>query len=606
MKNLLLALIAFSAVAVFAGDNDRFKVRNLQMNSEESDMGATFFNGKVVYASTGDINTVVKRKWDRSNLGYYDLYIGEPGGAGEIVKPKYFNRTFNMKFNEGPASFNMDGDFMAFTMNYYENKVNKTLKIMTSQLVDGKWEDAIHVPFNNPDYSVGHPSLTLDATTMYFVSDMPGGYGGTDIYRVTRNEDGTWGRPQNMGEKVNTSANEQFPFIHRDGLLFFASDRAGGLGGLDIYYANLFGGSAAEHLDAPINSPLDDFSFVLSTDQYSGYFSSNRDGGQGADDIYAFTNNEKFISISFIKGVVADKQGNIIEGAIVSLVDKGGAEVATFETKKDGAFNFSVNPNEPYQLVVQKPSYFPTIEKVAEVPVSTEVVVNPILDRDPSISLLGVVTDRDTGKPIPGAKVKIIDIDSGKEVELNANNNGIFTQKLEEKRLNEKLNYNLRIESEGYLTISVNYNRLLDREGQYDLNVELDLMLEKIKIGETKLEDIIDIKPIFWDLGSATVREDAKQELNKIVQALNDNPNMYIELGSHTDSRGSSADNMKLSDRRAKAAADYIKTKITNADRITGKGYGETQLINGCKDGVNCSDQDHQANRRTEFKITRF
>jgi outer membrane protein OmpA-like peptidoglycan-associated protein len=606
MKHLLIATFLLASTGLFAGDNDRFKVRHLEMNSEESDIAPMFYNGKVVFASSRDINTVVKRVWDKTNLGYYDLFIGEPGGAGEIVKMKYFNRKFNAKYNEGPASFNKDGDFIAFTQNYYESKKVKTLKIMTSQLVEGKWEDPIHVPFNNPDYNVGHPTLTLDGSTMYFVSDMPGGYGGSDIYSVSRNEDGTWGRPKNMGDQVNSAGNEMFPFIHRDGLLFFASDREGGMGGLDIYMTNVFGGNRVEHLDAPVNSPADDFSFILSTDQYSGYFASNREGGAGSDDLYAFTNSEKFVNISFIKGVVADMNGNIMDGATVSLMDNNGAEVKVIETDKNGKFEFNVDPNTPYSLVVQKDTYFPTIEKVQGVEVSETAIVSPILDKNPNISLLGVVTDRESGKPVSEAKVKLINIDSGEEVDLTANNNGIFTQKLAGKKLNDRINYNVRIEADGYLTLAVNYNRLVDREGQYDLNAEIDLKLEKVKIGETKLEDVIDIQPIFWDLGSAKVRVKAMRELDKIVAAMEDNPKMEIELGSHTDSRGSAASNMSLSDRRAKAAADYIKSRITNPGRITGKGYGESRLVNECKDGVNCSEEQHQENRRTEFRITKF
>ena len=189
---------------------------------------------------------------------------------------------------------------------------------------------------------------------------------------------------------------------------------------------------------------------------------------------------------------------------------------------------------------------------------------------------------------------------------MTSNANGMFTKKLEEKRLNERINYNLRVEAEGYLSVSVNYSRVLDREGQYDVNAEVDLKLEKVTVGQTKLEDIVDVNAIFWDLGSYQVRPDAAIELDKIVQAMENNPNVHIELGSHTDSRGSDKANAQLSEQRAKAAAEYIKSKITNPDRITYKGYGETRLINKCKDGVNCSEAEHQANRRTEFKITKF
>ncbi len=607
MKFKIILLFLVVSNVVFAADNDRFKVRNLEMNSEESDIAPVYYNGRVVYASSRDLNTDVKRVWSRTGLGYYDLYIGDPGGAGELIKTRYFNRKINMKYNEGPVSFNREGDFMAFTQNYYESKKIMKLKIMTSSNQDGNWDEPIHVPFNNPDYNVGHPALSHDATVMYFASDMPGGYGGTDIYKVTRNDDGTWGRPQNMGDKINTSGNEVFPFIHRDGLLFFSSDGHPGMGGLDVFVAHVSRGvGEVEHLDAPVNSSADDFSFILSSDQYSGYFSSNREEGKGSDDIYSFTNNKKFVNIAFLKGLVADNNGAIVQNAKVSLMDAEGAEVAVLDSDGNGAFNFDIDPNKPYQLVVQKEGFFPKIQNISELAVSEERNLNITLDKDPSISLLGVVTDKKTGAPISNAKVKLIDIDSGSEEVITANSNGIFSKKLQEKRLNEKINYNLRVEAEGYLSVSVNYNRLLDREGQYDLNVEVDLKLEKIKIGETKLEDIVEVNSIFWDLGSFKVRPDAAVELDKIVEAMNNNPNVHIELGSHTDSRGSDKQNLELSEARAKASAEYIKSKISNPERITYRGYGETQLKNKCKDGVKCSEEEHQENRRTEFRITKF
>ncbi len=300
VKGLLLGLVCLAQFSAIAGDDGgRFDIRNLEMNSEESDFGPAFFNGRLVFASSRDINTIDKRRWDGNDRDYYDLFVANPGGAGELQDLKYFKRKLNKKFNEGPASFDKDAKFMVFTQNQYDRDEVKTLKIVTSNYEDGKWSDPIDVPFNHPDYNVGQPSLSLDGKTLYFTSDMPGGFGGTDIYKVNRNEDGTWGRPVNLGDKVNSTKNEMFPFIHREGMLFFASDKIGGLGGLDIYMANVFGTIGdITHLDAPVNSPADDFSFILSTDQYSGYFASNRDGGKGSDDIYYFTNKEKFANIS--------------------------------------------------------------------------------------------------------------------------------------------------------------------------------------------------------------------------------------------------------------------------------------------------------------------
>ncbi|MBL1279257.1 MAG: OmpA family protein [Fluviicola sp.] len=607
MKKIILGLLVLSSLNALAGEDERFKIRNLEINSEESDFGPTFFNGQIVFASSRDVNTVVKRKWDGNNLEYYDLFITDPGGAGELQNVKYFNKKRNKKYNEGPASFNNASDFMVYTQNQYDNKEVLTLKIVTSRLIAGKWSKPQNVPFNHPDYSVGQPSLSGDGMTLYFTSNMPGGYGGTDIYSVNRNEDGTWGRPLNMGSKINTAGNEMFPFIHKEGILFFSSDGHNGMGGLDIYAAQTYGGvSDVKALEAPINSPADDFSFIISSDQYSGYFSSNREGGKGSDDLYYFINSEKFANVSFLQGVVTDVNGTPLSDAEVRVLGSNGQEISKVLTNSKGEYQFNVDPNTTYQVATDLESYYSSIEKIPTIEASQEYTRNITLNKDFGISILGIITDSKTNQPIGNAKIFLVDLSTGEEEEYTTTSAGSFLKKLEGAKLNDKLNYMIKIVAEGYLSKSSKYDKIINTPGQYKISDEVDLSMELITEGETNLEDLIDVRPIYFDLGKYIIRPDAALELDKIVKVMNENPSMEVELGSHTDSRGSDATNLSLSDKRAKASADYIKGKISNPNRITGKGFGESQLINRCKNGVRCSEKEHQENRRTEFKIIKI
>ncbi|MCH2229942.1 MAG: OmpA family protein [Crocinitomicaceae bacterium] len=603
MKNLILASVLIYSGFLLAGDDERFKISNLELNTEHSDIGPTFFHEHVVYASTRDKNTFVKRIWETNNLPYFDLQIASQTYGGELEDSKYFKRGFNKKYNEGPASFTKDGKLLAFTQNHYDAKGVKKLNIVTSRYDEKGWTEPHLVAFNNPAYSVGHPSLSKDGSIMFFASDMPGGFGGTDIYMVQKTDEG-WGIPQNLGGKINTAGNEMFPYIHKDGMLFFSSNgHTGGLGGLDVYVAHLEGD--VEHLEAPVNSSADDFSFIITSDHSSGYFCSNRDGGKGNDDIYYFTNSKKFEIVNYIKGIVTDINGKIMNNTKVYLRDNEGNEIANTTTGTDGAYIFNLEGNRMYQLTTKKDLYFDTEEGFSTIK-ETQIVKDLKITKDPGISLAGLVTDKVTGKPIPNARVKIIDKSTGAAKKINTDAKGKFISGIENKSLQERLNYEILIEADGYLNISRPYERLLDKEGVYDLAVESDLRMDKINEGVTKLEDLIEVKPIYFDLGKSTIRPDASVELDKIVKVMNENPTLGIELGSHTDSRGTAATNIRLSDERAKASAEYIKSRINNPERIYGKGYGESQIKNRCTDGVKCSESEHEQNRRTEFKIVKI
>jgi outer membrane protein OmpA-like peptidoglycan-associated protein len=216
-----------------------------------------------------------------------------------------------------------------------------------------------------------------------------------------------------------------------------------------------------------------------------------------------------------------------------------------------------------------------------------------------------LITDKKTSQSLDSVKMTITDNMTGLTETFLTGPTGDYRKAVADKKLSERGSYNFTLEREGYLSKTLTYNIVFDKEGTYNVHSDLDISLEKIEVGED-LSKIIDIKPIYFDVNKSDIRPDAALELDKIVKVMNENPNMMVELGSHTDSRGSATSNASLSERRAQASAAYIKARITNPERITGKGYGETRLFNECADGVECSKEKHQENRRTEFIIVRL
>jgi outer membrane protein OmpA-like peptidoglycan-associated protein len=441
---------------------------------------------------------------------------------------------------------------------------------------------------------------------------MPGGKGETDIYRVAINSDGSLGTPENLAGNVNTEGKEMFPFVDKNGNLFFASDGHIGLGGLDVFYAPADGkGSFGKLVNPgmPLNSSYDDFGFVLDDESQSGYLSSNRPGGKGDDDIYFAKMLRPLKPVYMLKGIAREKgSGAILAGAIIVLKDNSGKAIDTVVTGIDGSYAFPVEPKLNYSLGGTKEKYFDAAVSLNtnELGEKTELLKDIDLDKDPGLSLYVTVKDKATGLPLDSVKIKILDNMTGGEFGNTVTSTaGDYRNPISGKKIGDRLSYNVSMERNGYLAKTVTLNTPIEKEGE----IRLDENLDKIAVG-LDLAKIIDIKPIYFDLGKHAIRPDAAIELDKIVKVMNENPNMVVELGSHTDCRSSAASNMALSDRRAKASAEYIKKRITNPERIYGKGYGETQLTNGCEcEGAvksTCSEEEHQENRRTEFKIIKM
>lgn len=605
---LVLSILFLSCSQLFAGGDDRFKINNLKINNEHSEIGASYFqHGRVVFASTRPSSRPVSREWRQSKLPFYDMYISNIIDKTELDEPKLLAWDINQEFNEGPATFSADGEFMVFTSTTYDFKGVKRLKLVSSVVNSKGWGAPVELPFNNVSYSVGHPSLSYDGRTMYFASDMPGGFGGVDLYKVSRTEEGVWGYPVNLGAKINTKDNDMFPYIHNDGLLFFSSNGRGGLGGLDVFVANMSTGSATVNaLPAPVNSAGDDFSFILAEDQKTGFFSSNREGGQGDDDLYSFTNSEPFKSAINVSGTVSDMAGKPVVGSKVQLLDEVGNILATLECEEGCPYKFDLEAGKKYSIIASKDGYNTSTELITVLEGDSQIKRDIKLSKDVKMALVGKVTDNATGMSIPNAKVTVFDNITKKPTIYTTDANGGFRHVLTDKQIGSNANFDIKLEADKYLSITSPYKRVLDREGDYNLTLETNLKMDKIQSGISRLEDLIHIKQITYALNSWEIRPEAALELDKIVAVMNINPTMEIELGSHTDSQGPDDKNLLLSNARAQSATDYIRARISNPERIYGKGFGESKIINRCKNNVKCTDLEHEKNRRTEFTIIKM
>lgn len=420
-----------------------------------------------------------------------------------------------------------------------------------------------------------------------------------DLY-ISYFENGKWSIPVSISHRINSGFDEDGPALSRDGnTLYFSSKGHNSSGGYDFYVSYKVNGewTPPVNMGYPMNSAGDDIYISWTSDGRGGFFSSNRVGGFGGMDIYSFELVRKTVT-----GTTRDKEGNILAGASVVIKDDASGVEIHGTSDEMGRYTFLVDPELKFTLLGTKEKYFDgknTVETFGE---QGTFVADLVLEKDPGLSLYLLILDKKTNEPIDSVEITVVDNMTGQTDSVLTSLTGDYFRPLTDKKLNDRGSYNFSIEKKGYLNKTVTFNVLFDREGKFNVHEYLDVSIEKVEVGQD-LSKIVELKPIYFDLGKWAIRPDAALELDKIVKVMNDNPNMIVELGSHTDSRGNAKSNQTLSDKRAKSSADYIKTRITNPDRIKGVGYGESKLVNECGDGVTCTEEKHQENRRTEFII---
>lgn len=602
-----------------------FSIQNWKNNSAYTDFGTypSLDVNKLYFLSSRSERSFVHNNWTWNNDRFLELHVATTDSTNEVVNQDVLSKRVNSRFHEGPICFYPNGKWVIYTRNNIK-KGNKrkdsqgiqNLKLYIADVNNGKWINEREFIYNSRDYSVGHPSFTPDGKWMYLSSDKPGGFGGADIYKVAVKEDGTFGELINLGKEINTEGQEMFPWVSQEGHLFFSSDGLVGLGGLDNFVWLNDNNNFTEVLNCgtTINSSYDDFALTTFKNGKEGYFSSNRSGGKGGDDIYHYQQLTPFSLGLMVKGYTKDKNGAaILAQTTVYLFDSASKKMDSIVSNDQGYYEFHLVRDANYQLLAEKSDYFDGKAPVTTkgLPVSTRVIDQDlVLEKDPGFALLTIVKDGQTSELLDSVQVEIKERKTGNKVIYDlTNGNGEVFKSLANNKMGDILDYSIKLSRPGYLTKELVYTAKLTKPGVLELNKALDMTMDKLTVG-VDLATIIDIKPIYFDYAKYTIRKDASIELDKIVKVMREYPTMEIELGSHTDCRGSIASNEKLSDNRAKASAAYIRARIPNPDRIYGKGYGEAKLKNGCGcEGPvksTCSEAEHQENRRTEFIIMKM
>jgi outer membrane protein OmpA-like peptidoglycan-associated protein len=639
-----------------------YKVEFLSMNTRRAEFSPMVYKDGLIFVSSGHEGNGVKRVFKWNNTPFLDLYylpdlqtirgskassmggssasakqvrtrLIRPLGSDDYTAPTAndtrtvgffggnnismgyedqpisesdrFSRTLNTKYHEGPATFTKDGSRVIFTRNNFNDGqyrkssdgVNK-LKLYTATQTNGFWSKAEELPFNSDEFSTGHPSLSKDDQLLYFSSDRPGGFGGTDIY-VSKWAKGKWSEPVNLGKDVNTKGNELFPFADEKGNLYFSSDGRPGLGDLDMFYAQLSAdgqqGGVVRNLGEPLNSPKDDFGIVTDGDRNSGYFSSNRKHGGADDDVYRFTREGSLYPCRELTVSVVDANTREpLANTTIAMDNPANDKQKELKTDAEGVVRVCLNVDSDFKFSASREGYvdnkvgFSTKDLSDDQPSRLEILLDkPKEPEKPATTTLrGRVLTQIDLKPIANAKVVSINECDGTSQETTSGPDGSY-----EFSLQTGCAYALEAMKDNMGTTGAH----VDKAG---VGVTDILMFKK--------GDVIKIDNIYYDLNKATIRPDAALELDKVVSLMTKYPTMTIEMRSHTDSRATATYNKTLSGNRAKAAVAYLKKKGIAPKRMVAKGYGESTLLNKCKDGVNCPEEEHQQNRRTEIKILKL
>lgn len=460
-----------------------------------------------------------------------------------------------------------------------------------------------------------HCTVTPDGQNMYFVSDRPGGYGGRDIYRVVKLPNGEWSKAQNMGPLINTPYDEDAPFIDiNNKTLYYASNGPNSMGGFDIFVTfrdaeNNW--SDPVNLGYPINSTGDDVFYTTTIDGLKGYLTSFRKGGYGEKDIYEIQND--YLGnrpISSLKGSFKTLDGTAVPNDVyVKLTCENCDNQETKEVSprmKRGSFFAVLERCKDYKLdfFASNGTLLKTENFVTKCNSENEEITKVHYLGDYQLTI--AIADASSLKRVPNAKVEVIDPATEQVIATYTTDaNGVTTSDLiKDGEFGDRIQYNIHVIAEGYLTQTFVLDTTLADVG----NIEVEYLIHEKEIG-VDIGVVFHLNPIYFDFAKWDIRPDAAHELDKIVEIMNENPTLKIELGSHTDCRASKAHNKRLSDKRAKSSADYIRKRISDPKRIYGKGYGESQLVNdcGCEGNVvsDCSEEEHQANRRTEFRVVK-
>lgn len=591
-----MGLEACNELATFYKDSMIYRVDYMPFNSNKSDICPSYYQDGIVYASDRKAGNSIKREYQWTGDGFYNMQFVKKNGANDYGKTKLWEGKANTRVHEAAATFSRNGDEMYFTRDNFNNgRMQRSsdriikLKIYHQSRTAEGWTTPTEFEYNSNEYSTGHPSLSADGKELYFTSDRPGGYGGTDIW-MCKKEGDRWSAPQNLGGDINTEGNEMFPYIAYNNTLYFSSNGMTGMGGLDIYATLNTNGkwSKPRNLGYPMNSTKDDFGIIATDLCNEGYLTSNR---KGTDDIYSFTKQ-----CLMLNALVYDAQTNEpIEAASVKIMDNG-TQKEIKSSDKDGKFSMCIAEGHEYEFPTTKEGYQDnTVKLNTAANRGDKIEVKIPLTRIAVFELKGKVYNEGTKLPMSGVKVVLESLCDNTQQELTTGADGKYSFKLQAD-CKYRVTASKETEKEKCLPVSVEKSTMGLKNSQ-TLYADLGLLCKG---------DIIRIDNIYYDLDKSAIRPDAAAELDKTLEVFKKYPTLKIELRSHTDCRAPDDYNLKLSQRRAQSAVNYLISRGVDPKNLVAKGYGETVPVNKCVDGVPCQEPEHQANRRTEFRILSF
>ncbi len=559
-----------------------------------------------VYPLTDKLVVTAENRKGKSNKwtgrSFTDLYLTDASFSN--LDP--YATELMTEYDDGIATFTQQAQNVYITSanknTVHEEQVNtRKLMIRTGKLEAGKWLETQDFPYNADGYNTAHPTISQDGNLLVFASDMPGGKGGMDLYYCTR-QGATWAQPKNISN-LNTFGNEIFPVFQDNTTLIFSSNGLPGLGGLDMYKSewNGIGFTGSQNMQAPLNSSFDDYGLISLDDMQSGYLTSNRSGNPQVDNVYYFSKQAKNVASPVsAKGTslnikVLDKYTlTPLPYVAVTIKDKNGNTLHKGLTDENGTVIIEEIPKNSYQIQGLLNDVTTTIATVEENEFDgKQEIKKELLHNDPRFTMKGIVINAKTNKPIEGVTVTCLNKTHNFTRTIITGTDGVFFFQLE-----QKSDFSVYGKKSGWLSSETAEETTKGLDRSKELYVKLSLMLQ-----QPTSNDVIRLDKIYYDYDKCNIKPASAVELDRLVTLLNDFSDMQIELSSHTDSRGSDAYNDKLSQCRADAAVQYLLNKGISSNRLQAKGYGETRLVNKCANGIPCSEDMHQQNRRTEFKI---
>lgn len=630
---LALGITGLYAQVEDPADRVTVEVQNeLAVNTAGLEFSPTFYEDGIVFIST---NTAGLKKITDTNLKLSAMSIlrSRRNSDGNLLPPEPFAAELSSIYHEGPVCFDRTAETVYFSRNDQKTRKDgrQFMRMYSATRSGSGWSEPKLMSFSTGDHDDVHPVISIDGDKLFFASNRQGGQGGMDLYVSYRVGD-SWSEPVNLGFGVNTSKNEAFPFIHADNTLYFASDgQPGGKGGFDLYYVIPEGSQWTKpvNMGDPFNTTGDDFGLIVDLNKINGYFASNGRGGTGGDDIFNFhtengnlddyllQNNrvpDRNLDLRLLvtdkktAAPIGDAEIQILGSDIAQVIgrDEFGKMIAVQQvegqdvirsvppekgisgaTNAKGRFATEIKPGS-YTISVVKKGYqtkqlrVPISKPHNDIEIALEKVSYP-----GKVEWNASVFNYTTNAPLSGATLVLTD-PSGRKDTIMADANGLVSYYLDPNKT-----YKVDMYQGGRIVGSTEVNT--HGWGQ--------ITNQSLSVAPLLPGSVIELPNIYYNFNDATLRPDARKDLDLVVSLLRQHPNISVELASHTDSRGNERYNQELSQRRANGVVDYLVSQGIDRSRLKPTGYGESELRNRCTDGVSCTEQEHARNRRTEVRI---